>query len=57
MIPESSSAAECAKDTGRAVSIVAHIKDNNVAYLLGMLLAAQFGLLDKVFTYGSGICS
>lgn len=57
MITESSSAAECAKDTGRAVSIVAHIKDNNVAYLLGMLLAAQFGLLDKVFTYGSGICS
>lgn len=57
MIPGSSSAAECAKDTGRAVSIAAHIKDNNVAYLLGLLLAAQFGLMDKVLTYGTGICS
>ncbi len=42
---------------GRAALIAQHVKQNNVAYLVGCLIAHQMGILDKVFTYGSGICS
>ena len=33
-----------------------HVKNNNIAYLVGMLVAYQIGILDKVFTFGSGVC-
>lgn len=33
-----------------------HVKENNIAYLIATLVAYQMGLLDKVFTYGSGVC-
>lgn len=33
-----------------------HIRDNNLTYLVGMLVAMQLGLLEKITTYGSGIC-
>ncbi len=33
-----------------------HLKENNLTYLIGLLCAMQMGLLDKLTTYGSGIC-
>ena len=33
-----------------------HLKENNLTYLVGLLCAMQLGLLDKLTTYGSGIC-
>jgi hypothetical protein len=33
-----------------------HLKENNLTYLVGLLCAMQLGLLEKVTTYGSGIC-
>lgn len=36
--------------------LLQHAKDNNIAYLIGMLVAFQMGILDKVWTYGSGVC-
>ncbi len=33
-----------------------HVKENNVAYLIATLVAYQMGILDKIFTYGSGMC-
>lgn len=36
--------------------LVQHAKDNNIAYLVGMLVAYQMGILEKLMTYGSGIC-
>ena len=33
-----------------------HVKENNVAYLIATLVAYQMGILDKIFTYGSGVC-
>jgi hypothetical protein len=33
-----------------------HLKENNLTYLVGMLCAMQLGLLEKLTTYGSGIC-
>lgn len=33
-----------------------HIKENHIAYLVGVLIAHQTGILDKVFAYGIGMC-
>lgn len=33
-----------------------HVKENNLAYLVGLLIAHSMGLTDKMFTYGSGLC-
>lgn len=33
-----------------------HIRQNNIAYLIGSLVAYQMGILDKMFSYGSGLC-
>ena len=52
-----SAAAEAAIDTTRAVSVIEHVKENNIAYLLGVLISYQMGLLDQVVTYGTGICA
>jgi len=37
--------------------VLNHIRQNNVGYLLGVLIAHQLGLLQPVFEYGAGICS
>jgi len=50
------SAADVAVDTTRAVTILEHVKENNLAYLLGILISYQMGLLDQVVTYGTGVC-
>ena len=49
-------AADAAMDTARAVSVIEHVKENNLAYLLGVLISYQMGLLDQVVTYGTGVC-
>lgn len=51
-----SAAADAAMDTARAVSVIEHVKENNLAYLLGVLISYQMGLLDQVVTYGTGVC-
>ena len=51
-----SAAADAAMDTARAASIIEHVKENNIAYLLGVLISYQMGLLDQVVTYGTGVC-
>lgn len=48
---------ETIAQTGRAAMIAQHVRENNLAYLVGCLIAHQMGFLDKVFTYGTGICS
>lgn len=37
--------------------LLIHMKENNVSYLIGMLVAYQMGILDKFIVYGSGVCS
>ena len=49
-------AAETVVDTAKGASIVAHIVERRIEYLLGSLIAYQFGLLDQLVTYGSGMC-
>jgi hypothetical protein len=38
------------------VRLLVHLKENNLTYLLGTLIAMQMGLLQKATEYGSGIC-
>ena len=48
--------AEAAVDTARGASLVAHIVERRLEYLIGTLIAHQLGLLDQLVTYGSGMC-
>ena len=49
---------ESAVDTSKLISVVEHIKQNNLAYLVGLLISHQLGILDKVIVWGSssGLC-
>lgn len=44
-------------ENARFASIVEHMRQNNVAYLIGIYVGWQMGIVDKLFTYGSGVCS
>jgi len=37
-------------------SIIAHVKENNVAYLVALLLAHSIGLVAEAQTYAAGVC-
>lgn len=43
-------------DASTLARLSIHIKQNNIAYLIGTLVAYQMGILDKAFAYGGGIC-
>lgn len=36
--------------------LLLHLKQNNIQYLLGVLIAYQMGLLDKLYDTGVGLC-
>lgn len=38
-------------------TLLKHIAERRIEYLIGTLIAYQVGLLDKVVTYGSGVCA
>jgi len=46
-----------AAEVTRAATVMQHVKENNIAYLIGILISYQMGLLDQVVTYGSGVCA
>lgn len=45
--------AEGVLKSARAASVLAHIAERRIEYLLGSLIAYQLGLLDQFVTYGS----
>jgi len=51
-----SSATDVCGELTTVARLSLHVKNNNIAYLVGMLVAYQIGILDKVFTFGSGVC-
>jgi len=57
-MPETSVAVETAVDTSKMISVFEHIKQNNLAYLVGILISHQLGILDQVIVWGSssGLC-
>ena len=48
---------DAAADGARVATIMEHVKENNIAYLLAVLISYQMGLLDKMITYGTGVCA
>jgi len=43
-------------DITAAGRLLLHIKENNVAWMVGLLVGYQMGIADALFAYGSGIC-
>lgn len=39
-----------------SLRLLLHLKDNQVQYLLGLLVLHQIGVLEKVYTHASGVC-
>ena len=56
MTLESKAVVDTAVDVTRATQCIEHVKQNNIAYLIGLFVAHQLGILDKVLLWGSGIC-
>ena len=40
----------------RSAAVLNHVRQNNVSYLLAVLIGHMLGLTEKVFEYGSGMC-
>jgi len=36
--------------------LIVHLKENNIQYLLGVLILYSLGVTDKMLSYGAGIC-
>ena len=49
-------AAESVAKVSQGASVLAHIVERRLEYLIGTLIAHQLGLLDQLVTYGSGMC-
>ena len=47
---------EVVKTGLQLTSIIAHVKENNVAYLVALLLAHSIGLVAEAQTYAAGVC-
>ncbi len=44
------------KDTVTTASILSHVKNNRIEYLLLVGLLHLLGISDRVFTHAAGIC-
>ena len=40
----------------QGASVLTHIVERRLEYLIGTLIAHQLGLLDQLVTYGFGMC-
>ena len=43
-------------DIAAASRLLIHVAERRIEYLVATLILYQMGILDKFFTYGSGIC-
>lgn len=42
--------------SAKTVALINHVRENNVSYLLGILIGHMLGITDMVFEYGQGMC-
>ena len=47
---------ESVAKVSQGASVLTHIVERRLEYLIGTLIAHQLGLLDQLVTYGSGMC-
>jgi len=52
MQQETESVAQAAK----VLSVLKHVRENNLSYLMGVFVLHSMGLLEQVFAYGQGMC-
>ena len=50
------SSLDSASTSSTSLRLLLHLKDNQIQYMIGVLVAYQVGLLDKLYTYGAGVC-
>lgn len=43
-------------EAGGLARLLLHLKDNNVSWMIGLLVAYQIGVLDKFVDYTTGLC-
>ena len=54
--PDAAAAVESVAKVSQGASVLTHIVERRLEYLIGTLIAHQLGLLDQLVTYGSGMC-
>jgi len=47
---------ESVQQAAKVLSVLKHVKENNVSYLLGVFVLHSMGFLEQAFTYGQGMC-
>jgi len=47
---------ENAQQAAKVLSVLKHVRENNVSYLLGVFVLHSMGFLEQAVTYGSGMC-
>lgn len=57
MVSDAELTAKQVVQNARMAMFIQHIRQNNISYMIGTFVLWQMGALDKVITYGSGICS
>jgi hypothetical protein len=50
-----SASVDCS-DVTTVARLTLHARENSLAYLVAVLVMHQLGILDKVFSYGTGLC-
>jgi len=40
----------------KGAAVLNHVKNNNVSYLLGVLIGHMLGITEMVLQYGQGMC-
>jgi len=45
-----------AVQAAKVLSILKHVRENNVSYLLGVFVLHSMGFLEQAVSYGSGMC-
>lgn len=52
---EAASTQSTSADTS-VLRLMVHVKENQIQYMIAVLIAYQIGILDKLWVYGSGVC-
>lgn len=55
-MPDTATAVESAVEMTRAATIMQHVKENNLAYLVGLLISYQMGISEQAYTYVPTMC-
>ncbi len=50
------SSLDSASTSSTSLRLLLHLKDNQIQYMIGVLVMYQIGLLDKAWAYGAGMC-